>query len=245
MHKQVLSYGVGLLYVLMFALLAWNQYWIGGGLMLFALVTANRFLTKSAHRLTLALTIGLVTGIIAYKLPYLYREGMTNGSSSAGTNEGTGTGTVEGRRSTGTATSGTSTTEGTATTEEDTDPNETVRQKIAAKLQAQQGTGSGSTTAPQLGAKDAGQKKQGFTGINVPKKNKQSRIDYASTVSKAYGQFDKVLGTEGIQQLSADTRDLMRQQKELFNTMQTMAPTIMEAQHLLGPLLNQLTGKVA
>ena len=60
-----------------------------------------------------------------------------------------------------------------------------------------------------------------------------SRIDYASTLESAYTNLEKALGAGGIKQLTKDTSQLMAQQKELFQSMQQMAPMIDNAKSML------------
>ena len=62
---------------------------------------------------------------------------------------------------------------------------------------------------------------------------KPSRIDYASTLEDAYDNLDKILGSGGMQNLSADTEKLMNQQKKLFEAMNTMMPLVSKAQDML------------
>jgi hypothetical protein len=69
-------------------------------------------------------------------------------------------------------------------------------------------------------------------------KAKQSggyKIDYASTVEDAYNDLNKILGGGGMQKLTADTQNLMKQQMQLAEAMKTMQP-LMEG---MGPLMQQ------
>jgi hypothetical protein len=59
------------------------------------------------------------------------------------------------------------------------------------------------------------------------------RLDYASTMEAAYDNLDKMLGGDGIKQLTSDTQKLMAQQQQLFNTMNQMAPMLESAQNML------------
>lgn len=75
------------------------------------------------------------------------------------------------------------------------------------------------------------------------KKASAGRIDYASTLEEAYDNLDKMLGSKGIQQLTTDTKDLMKKQKELFETMQSMTPMLENAKSMLdGFDMKQLGG---
>ena len=76
-----------------------------------------------------------------------------------------------------------------------------------------------------------------FENSNTNKKNTKngfnSRIDYASTLESAYDNLDKVLGSEGIQNLTKDTQTLMAKQQELFQTMQSMTPMLQQAKDMI------------
>ena len=65
------------------------------------------------------------------------------------------------------------------------------------------------------------------------KNGSSSRIDYASTLESAYDNLDKVLGSEGIQNLTKDTQTLMAKQQELFQTMQSMTPMLQQAKDMI------------
>jgi hypothetical protein len=62
---------------------------------------------------------------------------------------------------------------------------------------------------------------------------KENRIDYASTVEDAYDDLNKILGGNGIKQLSDDTQNLMKQQLQLADAMKSMTPLMEQAQNLL------------
>jgi hypothetical protein len=112
----------------------------------------------------------------------------------------------------------------------------------AAALKAKQTTDtttSTSTTTPATpatvdegfapaGAGASGKKRGAIGGPAKP-----SRIDYASTLEDAYDNLDKILGSGGMQNLSADTEKLMGQQKKLFEAMNTMMPLVSKAQDML------------
>jgi hypothetical protein len=74
-----------------------------------------------------------------------------------------------------------------------------------------------------------------LTNASNKSSNKKSsgRIDYASTLEEAYDNLDKMLGSKGIQQLTTDTKDLMKKQQELFQTMQNMTPMLENAKSML------------
>jgi myosin heavy subunit len=62
---------------------------------------------------------------------------------------------------------------------------------------------------------------------------KENRIDYASTVEDAYDDLNKILGGNGIKQLTDDTQNLMKQQLQLADAMKSMTPLMEQAQNLL------------
>lgn len=57
-------------------------------------------------------------------------------------------------------------------------------------------------------------------------KNKGSKIDYASTIEDAYDDLNKILGSDGIKNLTGDTQKLMKQQMDLAKSMEAMTPLI-------------------
>ena len=63
--------------------------------------------------------------------------------------------------------------------------------------------------------------------------NKPNRIDYASTVEDAYEDLNKILGGNGIKQLTDDTQKLMKQQLQLADAMKSMSPLMEQAKGLL------------
>jgi hypothetical protein len=63
--------------------------------------------------------------------------------------------------------------------------------------------------------------------------NKSNRIDYASTVEDAYEDLNKILGGNGIKQLTDDTQKLMQQQLQLADAMKSMSPLMDQAKNLL------------
>ena len=88
-------------------------------------------------------------------------------------------------------------------------------------------------------------------GVVIPlqnepfKKGKKDglRIDYMTTVEEAYSNLDKMLGNDGIKNLSSDTKKLMGQQQNLFKSMESMAPLLGQAQQMLEQFdIKSLTG---
>jgi hypothetical protein len=64
-------------------------------------------------------------------------------------------------------------------------------------------------------------------------KKKKHNIDYASTIEDAYGNLDKILGSDGIKNLTNDTQKLMGQQLQLAEAMKSMSPLLDQAKGLL------------
>lgn len=59
------------------------------------------------------------------------------------------------------------------------------------------------------------------------------RVDYAATIEQSYQNLDNILGSDSIKQLTGDTQKLMKQQQNLFNTMNQMVPVLEGAQNML------------
>jgi len=62
---------------------------------------------------------------------------------------------------------------------------------------------------------------------------KGSRIDYAATVEDAYADLNKILGGDGIKNLTSDTQRLMEQQTQLADAMKGMSPLLEQAKSML------------
>lgn len=78
------------------------------------------------------------------------------------------------------------------------------------------------------------EEKQSFTNNLSPAPvKKSSHIDYATTLEDAYKNLEKMLGTGGLQNLTADTKKLMEQQTQLFNSMENIAPLLSQAQKMM------------
>jgi hypothetical protein len=92
--------------------------------------------------------------------------------------------------------------------------------------------GAGKSTNAKTGFQNANRQQ-----IGAPISNSDSlkgpRLDYASTMEAAYDNLDKMLGGDGIKQLTNDTQKLMSQQQQLFDTMNQMGPMLESAQGLL------------
>lgn len=83
---------------------------------------------------------------------------------------------------------------------------------------------------------NAAQDKQGFeTGR---RKNRGYDIDYATTIEDAYDELNNILGSDGIQRLTSDTQNLMKQQMQLAEAMKGMTPVIQSIE----PMVKNLQG---
>jgi len=79
---------------------------------------------------------------------------------------------------------------------------------------------------------------------NTPsKQNMEKQLGKASEMEQAYDNLEKVMGTENVNSISSDTKDLIKQQNELIKQLKTMTPALNDAMASLGGLdLNKLTG---
>ena len=81
---------------------------------------------------------------------------------------------------------------------------------------------------------NAAQSSDGFeSGRN---KSKGHEIDYATTIEEAYDNLNSVLGGEGIQRLTADSKKLMEQQTQLAEAMKGMGPLLENIQPMVANL---------
>ena len=62
---------------------------------------------------------------------------------------------------------------------------------------------------------------------------KNNRIDAAATVEDAYGDLNKILGSEGMKNLTKDTQSLVSQQKDLTEAMKNMGPLVEQASSMM------------
>ena len=95
------------------------------------------------------------------------------------------------------------------------------------------------------GNKKTPKNKSGFQtqGKNVVAKNAapvtddaeevKSRIDYGTTIERAYDNLDNILGGQNMQKLTKDTTRLISKQNKLVQNMQGMAPMITQYKDLL------------
>ena len=96
-------------------------------------------------------------------------------------------------------------------------------------------------TAPAAPKKKESEEVAGNTDNFEVGRKKGSRVDYGSTIEKAYDNLNDVLGSEGITRLTNDTQKLMKQQLQLAEAMKGMSPMLKEAQSMLKSLnLNEI-----
>ena len=62
---------------------------------------------------------------------------------------------------------------------------------------------------------------------------KNNRIDAAATVEDAYGDLNKILGSDGMKNLTKDTKSLVTQQKDLTEAMKNMGPLVEQASSMM------------
>ena len=79
---------------------------------------------------------------------------------------------------------------------------------------------------------------------NTPsKKDVQKQLGKASEVEQAYDNLENIMGTDNMNSISSDTKDLIKQQNDLIKQLKTMTPALNDAMASLGGLdLNKLTG---
>ena len=100
-------------------------------------------------------------------------------------------------------------------------------------------------SAPKKGASGFDNKQKLSPALfNTPsKKNMEQQLGKASEAEKAYDNLEKIMGTENINSISSDTKDLIKQQNDLIKQLKTMTPALNSAMASLGGLdLNKLTG---
>ncbi len=58
------------------------------------------------------------------------------------------------------------------------------------------------------------------------KKPNTSRVDHATTTSNAFKDLSKIVGDKGIQNMTKDTMELMKQQNSMMESLKSMEPMI-------------------
>ena len=116
------------------------------------------------------------------------------------------------------------TVEGMETKENDTDIKEKKNTETVAEINKQklQKVSTGTNNDGVVSSNVADEK----SGFEVGRKKGGSKIDYAATIEDSYDQLNKILGSDGIKNLTADTQRLMQQQLDLSDSMNSMKPLI-------------------
>lgn len=116
------------------------------------------------------------------------------------------------------------TVEGMESNENDTDIKEKKKTETVAEINKQklQKVSTGTNNDGVVSSNVADEK----SGFEVGRKKGGSKIDYAATIEDSYDQLNKILGSEGIKNLTTDTQRLMQQQLDLSESMNSMKPLI-------------------
>lgn len=103
--------------------------------------------------------------------------------------------------------------------------------------------------SPMCWENDSANCKENFSKKSIPSSKPQrvdggsdepegDDIDYAKTLEGAYDNLQNMLGEGGIKNLTKDTSDLIKQQKDLMGAIKGMAPMMKEAKSLMSGLQN-------
>jgi len=117
------------------------------------------------------------------------------------------------------------TVEGMETNENDTDIKEKKNTETVAEINKQK-LQKVSTDTNNDGVVSSNVADKTKSGFEVGRKKGGSKIDYAATIEDSYDQLNKILGSDGIKNLTADTQRLMQQQLDLSDSMNSMKPLI-------------------
>ena len=63
--------------------------------------------------------------------------------------------------------------------------------------------------------------------------NNDPKLDHAASIQQAYGDLNNILNPEAIKNLTSDTSELMKEQKKLMQSMNSMRPLMDQAQELV------------
>ena len=131
-------------------------------------------------------------------------------------------------------------TETEAETEDETETGEGEGAAIPNKEAATETGGNNKKKAKQ----NFGNQKLSPALFNTPsKKSVEQQLGKATEVEQAYDNLEKIMGSEKINSISTETKDLIKQQNELIKQLKTMTPALNSAMSSLGNLdLNKLTG---
>jgi len=111
---------------------------------------------------------------------------------------------------------------------------EGMRERVV-KKKGKKGKKSGMKGRIREGANGKKSKKDSKKGSEMPDgpDKKGGYIDKAATMEQAYDNLQNMLGADGMKGLANDTKNLMKQQKEMMKNMEGMFPMIKEAQSLI------------
>lgn len=70
-------------------------------------------------------------------------------------------------------------------------------------------------------------------GLTGGSKKASNHIDLAATLEESYDNLNSMLGSEGIANLTSDTKKLMEQQEKLYKNMEAMTPLVGSAKKML------------
>jgi hypothetical protein len=135
-----------------------------------------------------------------------------------------------------------------ADNKEDNKDDKQVEKPADSDVKVDNATGAAVVKNAEKDAKDASGNpipkptEQGFTTVYNKKNN---RVDYAATVEDAYGDLNKILGGDGIKNLTADTQKLMNQQLQLAEAMKSMTPLLDQAKSLMNGFDMKNFGNIA
>jgi hypothetical protein len=119
--------------------------------------------------------------------------------------------------------------------------NNMMKMAIMNKLQSNQTSDSSNTSTDNSSNKKIPTSNEESFEVGRKKTSKYN-IDYASTIENAYDDLNKIIGSDGIKNLTSDTQNLMNQQLKLAETMQGMGPLIEQMGPLMqsfGPMMDQ------
>jgi hypothetical protein len=112
---------------------------------------------------------------------------------------------------------------------------EGMRERVV-KKKGKKGKKSGMKSGMKKAVKKEGMKKESSKkGSEMPDgpDKKGGYIDKAATMEEAYDNLQNMLGSSGMKGLTNDTKNLMKQQKDMMKNMEGMFPMIKEAQSLI------------
>jgi hypothetical protein len=82
-------------------------------------------------------------------------------------------------------------------------------------------------------------KKSGYTNLKparIDETDDSSELDYSGSLEAAYDNLDKLLSSDAIQKMSADTQNLAEKQKKLMGNIDKLEPMIKNAEDMMNQL---------